>query len=161
MPYRRLATFLIPVGIGFLAHLSNAHAQSTPPGAPELTFMFRSIVTAPSSGATVAELGQATAKGLSQACLSDRQQMVAVLHAPDSLDASTGIYAVSATVGLLPPSDGPLQWPQDSYAMTSAVAGLDAAGRKKLALDATEAAARALCRMVAAQRAQPSPARTP
>ncbi|RYF32935.1 MAG: hypothetical protein EOO21_06295 [Comamonadaceae bacterium] len=123
--------------------------------------MFRSIVPAPSSGATVAELGQATARGLSKACLSDKPQMVAVLHAPDSLDAGTGIYAVSVTVGLLPPSDGPLQWPQDSYAITSALAGLDAAGRKKLALETTEAAARALCRTIATQRAQPSPARTP
>lgn len=152
---------LIPVGICFLANIPTASAQSALPDAPAPTFLFRSIVTAPSSGATVAELGQATARGLSLACLSDKQQMVALLHAPDSFGVDTGIYAISVTLGLLPPSNGPLQWPQDSYAITSALPGLDAAGRKKLALDTTEAAARALCRTVAAQRAQPSPATTP
>lgn len=120
-----------------------------------------SLLPAAFGGATVVELGQATVRGLSEAFLSAKPPMVAVLHAPDRFDASTGTYAVSLAVGLLPPSDVPLQLPQESYAITSALAGLDANSRKKLALDTTEAAAQALCCTVATQRAQPLPARTP
>lgn len=153
---RRPLSLVILVGMCLLVCASVVSAQTATPPTPP-TFMFRPIVTAPASGATAAELGQATAKGLSRACLSDKQQMVVVLHAPDSFDPGTGIYAVSVTIGLLPPSDGPLQWPPDSYAVTSALSGLDATGRKKLALDTTEAASMALCRTVASQRSPATP----
>lgn len=131
-------------------------ANPAPPAAspsPTPTFVFRTIVPAPASGASVAELGQAAAAGLNAACLNTQQQMVAVLHAPDSFDPQTGIYAISATLGLLPPFSGPLPWPEDSYAVTRALAGLDAAARKKMALDTVELTAKLLCRTIATQGA--------
>lgn len=130
----------------------NAATTSAPP-ATAPSFVFRTIVPAPASGASVAELGQAAAAGLSAACLDTRQQMVAVLHAPDSFDPQTGIYAISATLGLLPPVSGPLPWPENSYAVTRALPGLDAAARKKMALETVEVTARLLCRTIATQGA--------
>lgn len=68
--------------------------------------------------------------------------------APDSYDATTGIYAISATVDLLPRSTGPLLWPEDAYAVTRAAQGLNPDQRKQMALDTVRQASSALCRIL-------------
>ncbi|MBS0425652.1 MAG: hypothetical protein JSR41_00010 [Proteobacteria bacterium] len=109
---------------------------------------FRSIVPAPNSGASAAELGAATGQGLNPQCVKPGREWTVVLHAPDSYDATTGIYAISATVGLLPRSTGPLLWPEDAYAVTRAAQGLNPDQRKQMALDTVRQASSALCRIL-------------
>lgn len=126
-------------------------------GAPGGSVNFRSIVPAPNSGATPAELGAATGEGLTPVCVKPTHNLTAVLHAPDVYDAATGIYAISATVGLLPRTSGPLLWPEDAYAVTRAAQGLDPAQRKQLALETVRQASAALCRTMAAPASSQAP----
>lgn len=130
---------------------SMAQQQPLPTGAVDL----RTVVPAPASGASVAEIGAAVASGLNPQCVPAGRDWTAVVHAPDANDDAAGIYAISATVGRTPRAPGPLLWPDDAYAVTRAAQNLDPAKRKQFALDTIRQAAIGLCRVISTQPQAP------